>query len=78
MEKHFRELGRKVIFLSGSREQRPSWGGASLLNMSNLLIFKIDASNICKLSSVYVVLAMYADTGLTIMIGFKLPEDHWS
>ena len=22
-EKHFRELGRKVIFLSGSREQRP-------------------------------------------------------
>ena len=26
-EKHFRELGRKVIFLSGSREQRPPWGG---------------------------------------------------
>ena len=27
-EKHFRELGRKVIFLSGSREQRhpPHWG----------------------------------------------------
>ena len=25
-EKHFRELGRKVIFLSGSREQRPPWG----------------------------------------------------
>ena len=23
-EKHFRKLGRKVIFLSGSREQRPS------------------------------------------------------
>ena len=22
-DKHFRELGRKVIFLSGSREQRP-------------------------------------------------------
>ena len=22
-EKHFRKLGRKVIFLSGSREQRP-------------------------------------------------------
>ena len=22
-EKHFRELGRKVSFLSGSREQRP-------------------------------------------------------
>ena len=28
-EKYFRELGRKVIFLSGSREQRPPppWGG---------------------------------------------------
>ena len=26
-EKHFRELGRKVIFLSGSREQRPPLGG---------------------------------------------------
>ena len=26
-EKHFRELGRKVIFLSGSREQRPRLGG---------------------------------------------------
>ena len=25
-EKHFRVLGRKVIFLSGSREQRPPWG----------------------------------------------------
>ena len=25
-EKHFRELGRKVIFLSGSREQRPLLG----------------------------------------------------
>ena len=25
-EKHFRELGRKVIFLSGSREQRPPRG----------------------------------------------------
>ena len=25
-EKHFRELGRKVIFLSGSREQRPPGG----------------------------------------------------
>ena len=29
-EKHFRELGRKVAFLSGSREQRPPPpGGAS-------------------------------------------------
>ena len=29
-EKHFRELGRKFIFLSGSREQRPPpWGRAS-------------------------------------------------
>ena len=30
-EKQFRELGRKVIFLSGSREQRhpPPWGGAN-------------------------------------------------
>ena len=27
-EKHFRELGRKVIFLSGSREQT-SWGATS-------------------------------------------------
>ena len=26
-EKHFREPGRKVIFLSGSREQRPPWEG---------------------------------------------------
>ena len=26
-EKHFRELGRLVIFLSGSREQRPPLGG---------------------------------------------------
>ena len=25
-EKHFRELGRKVAFLSGSREQRPPMG----------------------------------------------------
>ena len=25
-ENHFRELGRKVIFLSGSRKQRPPWG----------------------------------------------------
>ena len=25
-DKHFRELGRKVIFLSGSREQRPPLG----------------------------------------------------
>ena len=24
-EKHFKELGRKVFFLSGSREQRPPW-----------------------------------------------------
>ena len=30
-EKHFRELGRKVIFLSGSREQRPPLGGPHLL-----------------------------------------------
>ena len=33
-EKHFRELGRKVIFLSGSREQRPPppwWGLMELL-----------------------------------------------
>ena len=34
-EKHFRKLGKKVIFLSGSREQRPSppaggGGGGSL------------------------------------------------
>ena len=28
-EKHFRELGRNVIFLSGSREQRPPWGSLS-------------------------------------------------
>ena len=26
-EKHFRELWRKVIFLSGSKEQRPPPGG---------------------------------------------------
>ena len=26
-EKHFRELGRKVIFLPGGREQTPPWGG---------------------------------------------------
>ena len=30
-EKHFRELGRKVIFLLGSREQRPPLGGASVM-----------------------------------------------
>ena len=29
-EKRFRELGRKVIFLSGSREQRPPPGGGGL------------------------------------------------
>ena len=29
-EKHFRELGRKVIFLSGSREQRPPWEGLTM------------------------------------------------
>ena len=28
-EKHFRKLGRKVIFLSGSREQRPPPGGGA-------------------------------------------------
>ena len=31
-EKHFRELGRKVIFLSGSREQRTPLGGLSYDN----------------------------------------------
>ena len=29
-EKHFRELGRKVICLSGSREQRPPLGGPQM------------------------------------------------
>ena len=33
-EKHFRELGRKVIFLSGSREQRPPPLGASSIFIS--------------------------------------------
>ena len=34
-EKHFRELGRKVIFLSRSREQRPPPppGGASIMRL---------------------------------------------
>ena len=31
-EKHFRELGRKVIFLSGSREQTPPPGRASAVH----------------------------------------------
>ena len=31
-EKHFRELGRKVIFLSGSREQRPPLRGPPFCN----------------------------------------------
>ena len=31
-EKHFRELGRKVIFLSGSREQRPPLGRPQIHN----------------------------------------------
>ena len=35
--KHVRELGKRVIFLSGSREQRPPWvgvggGGGSEIN----------------------------------------------
>ena len=30
-EKHFRDLGRKVIFLSGGREQRPPHGGPHCL-----------------------------------------------
>ena len=29
-EKYFRELGRKVIFLSGSREQRPPQGASQM------------------------------------------------
>ena len=33
-EKHFRELGRKVIFLSGSREQRPTPLGGPHLPMT--------------------------------------------
>ena len=38
-EKHFRELGRKVIFLSGSREQRPPLEGASLIASIPVLSF---------------------------------------
>ena len=37
-EKHFRELGRKAFFLSGSREQRPPppWGSSMLpIELSN-------------------------------------------
>ena len=36
-EKHFGELGRKVIFLSGSREQRPPPGRASGLTVNALV-----------------------------------------
>ena len=38
-EKHFRELGRNVGFLSGSREQRPPpphWGSLYDLNLNAL------------------------------------------
>ena len=36
-EKHFRELGRKVIFLSGSREQRPPPpGGHPICSLVNI------------------------------------------
>ena len=42
-EKHFRELGRKVIFLSGSREQRPPPLGdpqeAYVFLLTSVLIF---------------------------------------
>ena len=38
-EKHFRELGRKVIFLSGSREQRPPPLGS--LSCKSMHIHKI-------------------------------------
>ena len=36
-EKHFRELGRKVIFLSGSREQRPPLAGLISLRLCGSL-----------------------------------------
>ena len=36
-EKHFRDLGRKVIFLSGSREQRPFLGGLNIAYYINIL-----------------------------------------
>ena len=35
-EKHFRELGRKVMFLSGSREQRPPPPWGPHLNVSHI------------------------------------------
>ena len=43
-EKHFRDLGRKVIFLSGSREQRPPWWGLTIVD----LIFLIEGSS-CRI-----------------------------
>ena len=36
-EKYCRELGRKVIFLSSSREQRPlPWGGGGMFHVANI------------------------------------------
>ena len=47
-DKHFRELGRKVIFLSGSREQRPPPPGeasfvvaVTWLNVVGLLTYRL-------------------------------------
>ena len=42
-EKHFRELGRKVIFLSGSREQRPP----PPLGRPHILWVLLEASDRC-------------------------------
>ena len=36
-EKDFRELGRKLIFLSGSREQTLPWGGGSFMMIPSAL-----------------------------------------
>ena len=48
-EKHFRELGRKVIFLSGSREQRPThprWGGGARNVNVSLMKLRQQGSNL--------------------------------
>ena len=49
-EKHFRELGRNVIFLSGSREQRPPPPGGALV----ILLFE------CAIRKCFVVFYVFS------------------
>ena len=59
-EKHFRELGRKVIFLSGSREQRPPWAGL------------VTAQRICTFDFVYAE-CLFSDVAAQFSFLLQMP-----